>query len=419
MNILTILVRHVLDRPAAVPAVAAVTLAVLAAVAVRPAAAQQPQAAAAQAQAADQLAGAQAKLAFGLIEKAASGEKQQATVSPASLASVLGLVSYGANARMKEAIARTLGFERTDGLAALDEVRGKLSNGGDVFAFADKLVFAPSSQPTRLTLAGFKELGVPVDIADLSNADEVKKIDDWVKDVTKGAIPEILGGPLSKTSFAAINALHFKARWKNPFDPKLTASAPFTGIDGKSADVQMMRLPKATRVFQQERKDERTFVAVELPFADERFSLVVVTTKEKPAAAKDFAPVAGWLSGAGFKLQPGDLALPRFAASGGGDLTQALDALGLGGARKSANALPGFGSDVALSKVLQRAMIEVDEQGAEAAAATVAIGTRTLEPDESIHMTVDKPFVYALRDKATGLILVAGYMGTTPKGKTS
>jgi serine protease inhibitor len=416
MNVLTIMIGRILNCPTA----AAVMLTVLTAIPMHPAAAQQ---AAAQAQPStetrDLLAGAQAKLAIALIEKVASGGSQQATVSPASLASVLGLVSYGASPKMKEAIAKTLSFEKPDGLAVLDEVRPALANGGDVFTFADKLVFAPSSQPNKFMLAGLDKYNIPVEIADLSSAEDVKKIDDWVKGVTKGVIPEIIGSPVSKTSFAALNALHFKARWKNPFDPKLTASAPFIAIDGKSTDVQMMHLPKATRVFQQEKKDERTFVAVELPFADERFSLVVVTTKEKPAAARDFAPVAGWLSGSGFRLQSGDLALPRFVASGGGDLTAALDTLGLRDARRTPASLPGFGGDVSLSKVLQRAMIEVDEEGAEAAAATVAIGTRTLEPDDSIHMTVDKPFIYSLRDKTTGLILVAGYLGTAPKGKTS
>jgi serine protease inhibitor len=423
MNVLMIMVGHVLSRPA-VPA-AAVLLAALAAVPAPPAAAQQAQTAA-QAQPAEPrevLAAAQAKLAFGLIDKVTNGDKQQATVSPASLASVLHLVSYGASPRMKEAIGKALGFERTEGLAALKAVRPNLTGSSDVFVFKDKLVFAPSSPPAEIALAGFKDLNVPIDIADMSNVDEAKKVDAWVKDVTKGAIPEILGGPLPKTSFAALNALHFKARWKNPFDVKQTADAPFTGIDGKSADVKMMHLSKATRIFQQEQKGERTFVAVELPFADDRFALVVVTTKEKPAAARDFAPVAAWLSGSsgsGFRLLSGDLALPRFAAAGGGDLTKALDALGLKEARRAANSLPLFGSDVALSAVLQRAMIEVDEEGAEAAAATVAIGTRTLEADDSIHMTVDKPFIYALRDKSTGLILIAGYMGTTPKaGKTA
>ena len=64
-------------------------------------------------------------------------------------------------------------------------------------------------------------------------------------------------------------------------------------------------------------------------------------------------------------------------------------------------------------------MIDIDEEGAEAAAATAVISSRALGTDGAIHMVVDKPFVYALRDKVTGLILVAGYVGQPPKGKTA
>jgi serine protease inhibitor len=64
-------------------------------------------------------------------------------------------------------------------------------------------------------------------------------------------------------------------------------------------------------------------------------------------------------------------------------------------------------------------LIDIDEEGAEAAATTAVISSRALGSDEAIHMVVDKPFVYALRDKVTGLILVAGYVGQPPKGKTA
>jgi serine protease inhibitor len=371
----------------------------------------------------DMLAAAQARLAFALIEKVGGG---QATVSPASLAAVFGVVSLGADPAMKTAIGKALGFtaDRTEvGLAALVDVRGKLANGGDTFHTASRIVFAPSSPPNPIMRAGLEKLGIDFAVADLGKADETAKIDAWVKEVTKGAIPEILGGPVEKASFVALNALHFKSRWKTPFDPQATSPAPFTGIDGKTADVAMMRLGRGRRAFRLESKQESKgghgFVAIDLPFADERFSLVVATTTGKPAAAKDFAPVAGWLGGAGFVHRSGDLALPRFSASGREDLMLTLDALGLDRARRSPAALQGFAPGTMLSQVVQRAMIEVDEEGAEAAAATAVMSSRTLEADDGVHMVVDKPFVYALRDRATGLILVAGYVGQAPKGKAA
>jgi serpin B len=389
----------------------------------------------------DLFAAAQARLSFSLIEKVTNGNNASApcrsrcmpmatvtnrrvvaTVSPASLAAAFGIVSQGADHAMKAAIARALGFtpEQADaGLATLAESRGRLTNAGDTFQSASRIVFAPSSPPNRIVRAGFENLGIDYSIADLSDPEVAAKIDAWIKEVTNGAIPEILGGPIAKSSLVALNALHFKSRWKSPFDPALTAPAVFVGVDGKSGKIAMMRLGRAIRAFRQERKGEHSFVAIDLPFVDDRFSLVVVTTIDKAAAARDFAPAAAWLTGAGFTAQAGDLAMPRFSASGREDLMPVLDGLGLDKARHAVTALQGFAPGAMLSQVVQRAMIDIDEEGAEAAATTAVISSRALGADEAIHMVVDKPFVYALRDKVTGLILVAGYLGQPPKGKTA
>jgi serine protease inhibitor len=387
----------------------------------------------------DAFAAAQARLAFSLIEKIANGNKgaapcqsrcmpmatnrrADATVSPASLAAAFGIVSLGADHAMKAAIARALGFtpEQADaGLAALADVRGALAEAGDTFQSASRIVFSPSNPPTPIMRAGLENLGIDYSIADLSDPEAAAKIDAWIKEVTKGAIPEILGGPVAKSSLVALSAFHFKSRWKSPFDCALTAPAVFVGVDRKSGEVAMMRLGRGLHAFRQERKGERSFVAIDLPFAGKRFSLVVVTTADKAAAAKEFAPVTAWLTGTGFTAQAGDLAMPRFSASGREDLMPVLDALGLDKARRAATALQGFALGAMPSEVVQRAMIEIDEQGAEAAAATAVMSSRALGADEAIRMVVDKPFVYALRDKVTGLILAAGYVGQPPKGKTA
>jgi serine protease inhibitor len=384
----------------------------------------------------DAFAAAQARLAFSLIEKITNGNNAaarcpsrcmptahvDATVSPASLAATFGIVSLGADHAMKAAIARALGFtpEQADaGLAALADVRGMLAKDSDTFQSASRIAFAPSSPPNRIMQAGLENLGIDYSIADLSDPEAAAKIDAWIKEVTKGTIPEILGGPIAKSSLVALNALHFKSRWKSPFDPGLTAPAVFVGVDGKIGDVAMMRSGRGIRAFRQERKDGHSFVAIDLPFVDERFSLVVVTTTDKAAPAREFARAAAWLTGVGFTAQTGDLAMPRFSASGREDLMPVLDALGLDKARHAATALQGFAPGAMLSQVVQRAMIEIDEEGAEAAAASAVMSSRALGADDAIHMVVDKPFVYALRDKGTGLILVAGYVGQPPKGKTA
>jgi serpin B len=326
------------------------------------------------------------------VEQAAN-RSDDATVSPASLAAAFGVVSLRADPAVKSAIAMALGFTpgRADAsLFALLNVRNKLVNANGAFNFASRIVFAPWTPPNNVLRGGLDSLGIDYSIADLSDPEAAAKVDAWVREITKGTIPEILGGPLSKSSFVALNALHFKSRWKMRFDPARTSRAAFIGADGNSGDVAMMRLGEADHRFRFERHGERSFVAVDLPFADERFSLVVVTTIDKPAAVKEFAPVAAWLTGAGFKAHRGDLALPRFSASRRQDLMPVLDALGLDKVRHAASALQDFAAGATLSQVVQRAMIEVDEDGAEAAAATAVASPLMLGADPRIHMVVEQ-----------------------------
>lgn len=365
------------------------------------------------------LSGSQARLALALIEHLSKRGEENTAVSPASLDAAFALVSEGADEAMKAAIAKALGFEAGDAkknLALIHEARARLkADAGSLFQSADRIVLAPGAGPNPELLERLEKIGARPEEMDLTQAEAIGAINDWVKEKTEGAIPEILGQPMEKPAFVALNALHFKGKWKTPFDAKLTAPARFKNADGKSADVEMMRLTEARRFYRTEKK----FVAVDLPFSDERFSLVVVTTTDKPAQVKDFAKLGDWLTGAGFSQRKGDLALPRFKLSEHSELTPTLDALGLKEARRSPTALAEFGKGAMLSQVVQRTAIEVDEEGAEAAAATAIMATRALEqgPEDVVHMVVDKPFVFALREKDSGLILIAGYVGQAPQGK--
>ena len=360
------------------------------------------------------LAQAQAKLAWALIERLAANGRD-VTVSPASLTSAFGIIALGADPAMKIAIARVLGFgpEHIEaGLATLSDARGKLTNASNMLQPADRIVFSPTTPPNQILRAGLESLGIAYSIDNLAIPEVAARIDAWVREVTQGAIPEILGGPLDHASFVALNAMHFKGRWRVPFDPQLTSTAPFAGADGQSENVAMMQLNSQKHLF----RKEHNFIAIDLPFAEERFSLTIVTTTDKPAPASKFAKVAGWLTGAGFTSQSGSVSLPRFSTSGREDLVPVLDALGLDKARHSKTALQGFAPGAMLSQVLQNTMIKVDEEGTEAAAATAAtIGIRSLQNDDVIHMNVDRPFIFALRDSVTGLILAAGYVGHAPK----
>src|SRR5262249_6132916 len=148
-----------------------------------------------------------------------------------------------------------------------------------------------------------------------------------------------------------------------------------------------------------------------LPYATERFQLVVITTTDKPARPAEFARVADWLTGEGFKESQGELSLPRFTLGSSADLLKALDALGLQPARRSSHALSNLSpGPMMIGQVLQRTEIKVDEAGTEAAAASAVVTSRGVALDY-VKMMVDKPFMFALRDAETGLVLLTGYVG--------
>jgi serpin B len=160
------------------------------------------------------------------------------------------------------------------------------------------------------------------------------------------------------------------------------------------------------------RQNDR-FIAAELSYASDDFKLVVVTTKTHPARAREFTDVAGWLGGGGFIEHDGLVALPRTVLSSDVELLHALDAMGLAPARLRHDAFQRFSSvPQTLSRVVQKAELKIDEEGTEAAAVTAATTLRSASTGVYSKMIVNKPFVFALRDKRTGLLLLNGYVAT-------
>jgi serine protease inhibitor len=156
------------------------------------------------------------------------------------------------------------------------------------------------------------------------------------------------------------------------------------------------------------------FAAIDLPYADSRFSMVLVTTTDAPAKPDAFAEVADLLAGNGLASSDVTIALPRFQAEQSHDLIETLAALGLASGLASADQLSGFADGLRLGAVRQKIYVKVDEKGTEAAAATAALATRSVASG-TLNLRFDKPFTYALRHRPTGIILVGGYVADPSK----
>ncbi|MGA2124793.1 MAG: serpin family protein [Xanthobacteraceae bacterium] len=356
---------------------------------------------------ADRLMAAQGALAARLLDNlAGKNATANIVVSPASLAGALAAIELGADEQLRRMLHLTLGFQKSAAPSidfdALRTATGRTSDDGPL-ASANAVVFDRASAPFPAALEALKRAGIRATVEDFAKPATLEGINAWVSEKTRGKIPTILDELPHDAGLVALNALYFKDRWKQPFAAAETRTAPFRLVGGQSIDTPLMHASERKFRFRQDGR----FIAVELAYATEGYSMVVVTTRRDPAAAKEFTRLGAWLAGEGFVESPGEVALPRFKAGASLDLMPALRAMGL----QPQSTLPGFSrGQLHLAKAQQRVELAVDEEGTEAAAATAVTATRSAE-SEFVKLTADKPFAFALRDQRSGLIVLCGYIG--------
>ena len=368
----------------------------------------------------DDLSVAQLRLGENLIRHIADHGKAGAggnlIVSPASVACSLSFVDLGASNPMRAAIHQALGFKPAakrqieQDLSALrnsvSAIIARSSSDGPL-ALANLLAFDLSTKPRQLALLGLSGAGADVLVDHLGDPNTVGRINAWVRQRTRELIPSIIDEAPEEIGLVAINALYFKDRWRTPFDLARTQPEPFQTASGKPVDVKMMHSPVAKFGF---RQDDR-FIAAELGYANDAFKLVVVTTKSTAARVAEFAAVAGWLGGQEFAMSNGEIGMPKLSLTAAEEMLRPLDALGLRTARQMPDALSGFSAmSLMITRVVQKLDLRLNEEGTEAAAATAVVTTRSLGTMGHIRMIIDKPFMFALRDQKTGLILFMGYV---------
>jgi serpin B len=378
----------------------------------------------------DGLLAAQSRLGENLIRYLAAhrtaSESGNLIVSPASLASILSFVDLGANNALRTAIHHALGFNRTTRRRVDEDLKSLRDGVSSIIAHSDKqdgpltlanlLAFDRSVKPRQLALLGLSGAGADVLVDNLGDAEIVDRINGWVKRKTHDLIPAILDEAPETLGLVAVNALYFKDKWQTEFDPAKTKPAKFQPVAGEPVDVPMMHSKAGSFAF---RQDDR-FIATELVYAHEDFRLVIVTTKSEPARPAEFGAVADWLGGQGFEMKNGEIAMPRLSLSAAEELLPPLDALGLKPARLNKDALDAFSpEELIITRIVQKIELRLAEEGTEAAAVTAAMTTRSIGRIVDMRMTVDKPFVFALRDRKSGLILFMGYVASPGKQRSS
>ena len=371
----------------------------------------------------DRILSSQVRLSTNLVERLQTRPGETAIVSPAGVAAALALLDVGTDDKFRDAAQRVLGFDnKVDAATDFANLRQEIAlldragSDGATFTFANAAVFDPKLRLVPDLLGHMRATGAEVSQKALSDPSTIKGINDWVAAKTRNRIPSIIDNGATDSNLVILNALYFKSDWATAFDKAHTRPAVFQELDGKPSDVSMMH-GKVSTPF----RANQQFAAVDLRYKASRFALVIATSRNKPASMQDFASISHWLTGENFTETDVDLRMPRFTLKRGAELLPALDAAGLKQVRFSPTAFSKLSPDrIDMSSVVQKVFLAINEQGTEAAAAT-AITTRTAMIKMKLNedrLVVDKPFIFALRDKISGLVLVSGYVGSIPAEAT-
>jgi serpin B len=258
-----------------------------------------------------------------------------------------------------------------------------------------------ASNPVLSSFTQINQNYYGAEIGDLAGAPA--DVNTWVSQQTNGLITQILSSDFDPTSAVAVvvNTLYFKGIWTTAFDASHTAAAPFTRADGSQVTAQMMHQSGSY-----DYSSSAGFSLLRLPYGSGRMSMIILLPEAGTSLNTVLAGVTAEslnTSVSGLQSSAGAIALPRFSTSYGASLMAAFASLGM-----SADNYPGIASGASLSDVEHKTVVEVDESGTVAAAATG--GTVTAVAQQGFIMTVDHPFFYAIRDDKTGLLLFVGEM---------
>ncbi len=247
-----------------------------------------------------------------------------------------------------------------------------------------------------------------VDFVDPAQREQARQaMNAWVSAATEGRIEDLFPEGLlnEATRLVLANVIYFKADWQTPFTADATVPAPFTLLDGSQVQAPTMTRRASTGYAAGDR-----YEALELYYQGGRASMVILLPAAGQFEAFEATLDADLLDTITSQLQPTDLQiyLPRFEYAANLNLGEILAGLGMPSAFDPNTAdFSGMDGrrDLYLTSVVHKAFVAVDEKGTEAAAATGVVAGATSMPAV---VTVDRPFVYLIRDRETGTVLFMG-----------
>ena len=251
-----------------------------------------------------------------------------------------------------------------------------------------------------------------VEALDFTSPTAVSTINGWCSRKTNNRIKKILEEIPSNAFMYLINAVYFKGTWTTRFEKKHTFSTDFHRADGSTQKVQMMNLKDTFRCASSDVCDY-----LEMDYGNHAFSMVVMLPKDGKTTRDVIAAMDGkkWAEAMqSLTLEEIHVFLPRFKAECEYKMhKQILPEMGMKLPFNPELADLSGMADVAglcITSVIHKTFVQVDEEGTEAAAVT-SVGVVATGESPLYLYRVDKPFLFVIREKSTGVILFIGEIG--------
>lgn len=364
----------------------------------------------------DKVSAANNKMAFKFLnETIKSHAKDNIVISPLSLTTVLALTQNGAAGNTKEEMLKVLELKGCDDNTINESYKNIIANFNSIKGIETKIGDSVWIQKGLNVKEEFQNIGknyyeAEVNEVDFSKKETIDTINNWVSERTVGKIKKIVNSlELKDTAMALINTIYFKGKWREPFNENATSKQNFTSSEGDVKKVDMMNA-----MLEVEYVKGSNFEAVRLPYEDNNFGMYI------------FLPLKGLNINSFMKDMNYDnwnkymneftskqvmVKLPRFKIEYEQKLNDILIGLGMKTAFQDNADFSNITekSELYIDVVRQKCYIDVNEAGTEAAATTIVEMKATgIRVDKPIEFTADRPFMYAIADKKTGLLMFMG-----------
>lgn len=352
------------------------------------------------------------------------GEKGNLFLSPYSISIALAMTYAGARGETESKMARTLHFGLPQGrlhpaFNSLDQTlasRGRGAAGTRGRGFELNVVNAlwgntgfPLLPEFLDTLA--RNYGAGVNQLDFGHGPEGARaaINQWVADQTKGRIQNLVPPSMTQDTPPLIltDAVYFNAAWAEPFHKEMDCAGEFNLLNGSKVGLEMMQ--QTSRFPYGEGNGYRV---LEMPYSGNEMSMVFLVPDrgrfesfENSLNAKRAQAILAYMN-----EQTVHLTMPKFKYESSFALKKTLSALGMSGAFAGAN-FSGMAKagPLWIEDVAHKALVSVDEEGTEAAAATaVGMGGGAYGGRQIVELTIDRPFVFLILDRGTGTVVFLG-----------